>query len=1203
MWQFWVDRGGTFTDIVAKSPSGVLKTHKVLSENPEQYKDAAVHGIKEILGLGKNESIPPNVIEAVKMGTTVATNALLERKGDRTVFVTTQGFGDVLRIGYQNRPQLFDLDIRLPEMLYEKVIEVAERVDAAGKTLIPLDLERARSDLQAAYDNGIRSVAIALMHGYQYNQHEKQLHELAREIGFTQISVSHEVSPLMKLVPRGDTTVVDAYLSPILRRYVDQVSDQLGAGRESAAGAERLMFMQSNGGLTNAALFRGKDSILSGPAGGVVGMVRTADMAGFKKIIGFDMGGTSTDVTHYAGEFERSFETEVAGVRIRAPMMNIHTVAAGGGSILHFDGSRFRVGPDSAGANPGPACYGRNGPLTVTDCNVMLGKIQPNHFPKVFGPNADQPLDVEAVRRKFQEMAGSIAQATGNPQQSPEEVAEGFLRIAVENIANAIKKISVQRGHDVTEYTLNCFGGAGGQHACLVADALNIKSVFIHPFAGVLSAYGMGLADISTILDQQINKELTPSAVDELQSVINSLTASARNDLVAQGVDGNAISIYPKLHLRYVGSHQPLLVSYGSLEDMRADFEKQHKQRYGFINPEEGLVIDALTLEAVGETETGGESEIAHEQAAPEPVAQVAMQSQGKLLQVPLFDRDILCCGQRINGPAIIVESTGTNVLEEGWQASLNRFGHLILERVVPLPKGESIGTTADPVMLEVFNNLFMSIAEQMGATLANTAYSVNIKERYDFSCALFDPEGNLVANAPHVPVHLGSMSESIKAVISNNRGKIKPGDVYMLNDPFNGGTHLPDVAVVTPVFDSQGEQIIFYVASRGHHADIGGKTPGSAPPDSSHIEEEGIVIHNFLLVENSQLREVALRELLSSGKYPCRNIGQNIADLKAQIAANETGVQEVLKMVDHFGLETVQAYMRHVQDNAEESVRRVVGVLKDSRFEFMLDSGKKIKVAVRVDSAKREAEIDFTGTSSQDSGNYNAPLSVCKAAVLYVFRTLVADNIPLNEGCLKPLKVIVPEGTFINPVFPAAVIAGNTEVSQSITEALYGALGVVACSQGTMNSFVYGNDVYQNYETICGGTGAGPGFNGATAVQSHMTNTRMTDPEVVEWRFPVRVEAFSIRHGSGGKGQYHGGDGVVRKLRFLEPMTATVLSSHRTHGPFGVGGAEPGKPGKNYVIRANEAVEPIRSNGQAHMQPGDIFVIETPGGGGFTSA
>ena len=1197
-WQVWIDRGGTFTDVVAKRPDGTLVTNKLLSENPEKYRDAAVQGIRELLGIQGENPIPDDLIENVKMGTTVATNALLERKGDRTLYVTTKGFGDALRIGYQTRPRLFDRNIVLPELLYEEVWEVDERLDSMGSIITPLNEKMARQGMQAAYDRGIRSVAIAFMHGYRNPVHEARVSKIAEQIGFQQISVSNQVSPLMKLISRGDTTVVDGYLSPILRRYVDQVADQIGSG-------PRLMFMQSNGGLTDARLFQGKDAILSGPAGGVVGMVRTASMSGFQKIIGFDMGGTSTDVAHYSGEFERSFETMVAGVRMRAPMMHIHTVAAGGGSILHFDGSRYRVGPESAGANPGPASYRRGGPLTVTDCNVMLGKIQPHHFPKVFGPEADQSLDAEVVRQKFEELASRIAAATDQPFQSAEKVAEGFLKIAVENMANAIKQISVQRGYDVTEYTLNCFGGAGGQHACLVADALGMKSVFLHPFAGVLSAYGMGLADVRVMRESQLEHNFGEDAEQIITNRAAPLIDEVRVEVAKQGVAEKDIKVQIKAHLRYEATDTSILVDSGTPAEMLRHFEKAHKQQFGFVAEGRGLVIEAVSVEGIGVNEPVIDPVLDVPDVIDDPVIQdkVAIYTQSEKNEVPLYVRENLTVGQSLTGPAIITEATGTIVVEDGWRAQLNNRDHLILSRYKERPKAHAIGTDVDPVMLEVFNNLFMSIAEQMGATLANTSYSVNIKERLDFSCAIFDGTGQLVANAPHVPVHLGSMGESVKTVIRENRESMRPGNVYMLNAPYNGGTHLPDVTVITPVFDETEEEVLFYVGARGHHADIGGRTPGSSPPDSTHIDDEGVLIDNFLLVEEGRLRENETRQLLGSGKYPCRNIDQNMADLTAQIAANETGQRELVKMIEHFSLEVVKAYMVHVQDNAEESVRRVLDVLKDSEFTYPMDGGNQIKVKIQVDKGQRQATIDFTGTSPQNRGNYNAPAAVCKAAVLYVFRTLVNDEIPLNEGCLKPLNIIIPEKTMISPVYPAAVISGNTEVSQAITDCLFGALGILASSQGTMNNFVYGNDKYQNYETICGGTGAGPDHHGTSAVHSHMTNTRMTDPEVVEWRFPVMLNSFAIRKGSGGKGAFKGGDGVVRRMQFLEPMKATILSSHRETEPYGLEGGEAGKCGENSVIRKDGTVISLKGNDEVDMAAGDIFVIQTPGGGGFGCA
>jgi len=1200
-WQFWVDRGGTFTDLVARHPDGRIVTHKLLSENPERYSDAAVQGIRDLMDLTPDQSIPADSIDIVKMGTTVATNALLERKGDRTLLAITKGFVDALRIGYQTRPELFSLHIILPELLYDKVVAIPERIGAHGNVVEELDEVAARVELQAAYDDGIRAIAIVFMHGYRYTNHEDQVAMIAREIGFSQISVSNHVAPMMKLISRGDTTVVDAYLSPILRRYVDRVAVELNADEH---GGPRLMFMQSNGGLSDAQRFQGKDAILSGPAGGVVGMAQTASGAGFDKVIGFDMGGTSTDVSHFDGEYERSFETMIAGVRLRAPMMHIHTVAAGGGSILHFDGSRYRVGPDSAGADPGPASYRRGGPLTVTDCNVMLGKLHPSHFPAVFGPNGKQPMDAKIVREKFEALAQKVAESTRSPRQSPEAIAEGFLRIAVENMANAIKKISVERGYDITAYTLNSFGGAGGQHACLVADRLGMNTIMLHPFAGVLSAYGMGLADVRSIRERQLDEPMSANIWEVLNQAFGSLADQARNDLLAQDVPLGRISMIRKTHLRYAGTDNPLLIDPDENSAvMMKRFEEAHLQRYGYIAPDRKLVVEAISVEAVGGSDQTnaqlfceGEPSSQSEQA----ITQVSMFIDGDRHMVPLYQRTDMTIGQRIDGPAIIAERTATTIIEPGWSAELKSKGECILTRVTPRPKREAIGTKSDPVMLEVFNNLFMSIAEQMGATLANTAYSVNIKERLDFSCAIFASDGSLVANAPHVPVHLGSMGASIKTIIRENKGRMKPGDAYVVNAPYNGGTHLPDVTVISPVFDDKGYEILFYVASRGHHADIGGRTPGSSPPDSTSIHEEGVLIDNFLMVENGVLKEQETLELLNSGPYPCRNLTQNMADLEAQVAANNTGVHEVLKMIGQFGINVVQAYMQHVQDNAEESVRRVLDKLPDGDFVYPMDNGCQIRVKIRIDKIAREATIDFTGTSPQYEGNYHAPTAVCLAAVLYVFRCLVDDDIPLNEGCLKPLKVVVPPRSIISPEYPAAVIAGNTEVSQCITDALFGALGVLASSQGTVNNFVYGNDMYQNYETICGGTGAGPDHPGTSAVHSHMTNTKMTDPEVLEWRFPVRVGSFSIRRGSGGKGLHDGGDGIRREVMFLEEMKMTLLGSHRLTDPYGLAGGGSGARGHDFVRRRDGHCDELAGNDETNMMPGDTYVMETPGGGAY---
>ncbi|MFC0134169.1 5-oxoprolinase [Massilia eurypsychrophila] len=1194
-WQFWIDRGGTFTDIVARRPDGQLATHKLLSDDPERYRDAAVAGIRHLLGLGADGAIPVARIEAVKMGTTVATNALLERKGEPTALAITRGFRDALRIAYQNRPRLFDRHIVLPELLYSDVIEIDERVGAHGDVLRPLDEAATRAALQALHDQGLRSLAIVFMHGYRYTEHEAAAARIAAVIGFTQISVSHRVSPMMKLVARGDTTVVDAYLSPILRRYVDQVASQMPG--------VNLQFMQSNGGLTDARAFQGKDSILSGPAGGIVGMVRASQLAGFDRVIGFDMGGTSTDVSHFSGEFERVFETQVAGVRMRAPMMSIHTVAAGGGSILHFDGSRYRVGPDSAGANPGPASYRRGGPLAVTDCNLMLGKIQPAYFPHLFGADGSEALDRDIVAARFAEMARDIGAATG-ATSAPEQVAEGFIRIAVGNMANAIKQISVQRGHDVTDYTLTSFGGAGGQHACLVADALGMKTVFVHTLAGVMSAYGMGLADQTAMREAAVELKLADVGQQALARRLNELGDGVRDELLAQGVAAQRITLVRRVHLRYEGTDSAIIVLFDEPDGMMRQFQAAYKKRFSFLMPAKALVVEAVSVEAIGASGAPQESMPAQppRDGAPAPADTVRMFGGDVWHATALYRRADLRIGDLIGGPAIIAEDNATTVVEPGWQAEVTPHNHLVMRRVEALPERRAIGTSADPVMLEIFNNLFMSIAEQMGLRLQNTAYSVNIKERLDFSCALFDADGNLIANAPHMPVHLGSMGESIKTVMRANAGAMRSGDVFMLNDPYNGGTHLPDVTVISPVFDELGETILFYVGSRGHHADIGGTTPGSMPPDSEFIEQEGVLINNFKLVDgvDGLLRDSEARALLLGARYPARNPDQNMADLRAQVAANQKGVEELRKMVAHFGLDVVRAYMGHVQDNAEEAVRRVITALKDGHYHLELDNGARIEVAIRVDQATRSAEIDFTGTSPQLPNNFNAPSAVCMAAVLYVFRTLVDDEIPLNAGCLKPLRVIIPPGSMLNPRYPASVVSGNVETSTCITNALYGALGVMAAAQGTMNNFTFGNARYQYYETISGGSGAGEGFDGTDVVQTNMTNSRLTDPEILEFRFPVRLESYEIRHGSGGAGRWHGGNGGVRRVRFLEPMTAAILSNNRIHAPFGMAGGSPGALGQNRVERADGSALTLAHIGKVEMGAGDVFVIETPGGGGY---
>ena len=1195
-WQFWIDRGGTFTDIVARDPAGRLSTRKLLSENPGRYRDAAVAGIRAVLGVAPDAPIPPGLIDAVKMGTTVATNALLERKGERVLLLVNKGLGDLLRIGNQARPRLFDLNVRLPDLLHERVAEIGGRVAVDGEEIEALDEAAARTAVQAGFDDGIRAVAIALMHAWAHPAHEVRLGEIAREVGFTQVSLSHQASPLPRIVPRGDTTVVDAYLSPILRRYVEQVAGELPG--------VRLYFMQSNGGLAEAGAFQGKDAILSGPAGGIVGAARTAGMGGISRIIGFDMGGTSTDVALYAGEFERAFETMVAGVRMRAPMMAINTVAAGGGSILKFDGARFRVGPESAGAVPGPACYRRGGPLCVTDANVMTGKIQPRHFPSIFGPDGDQPLDADVVRDKFAALAAGIEAATGQ-KQDPRAVAEGFLRVAVANMANAIKQVSIQKGHDVTRYALQCFGGAGGQHACLVADELGMETVFIHPFAGVLSAYGMGLADQTVIREGAVEAPLAAAAMDDLAKRLDALAESGRVELLRQGAEAGRIRAARRLHLRYAGTDSFLPVPFGTHDEVVAAFTEAHRRRFGFATPERQLIVEACIAEVTAAGEAVEEGALPdRSDGAPEPIDTVEVWTEGAAHAAALFDRDALLPGDLIPGPALIREANATTVIEPGWTAEVTALDHLLLRRTSPRPTRFAAGTDrADPVMLELFNNLFMSIAEQAGAVLQNTSLSVNIKERLDFSCAIFDHAGALVANAPHVPVHLGAMGESVRTVIRLRGRTLRPGDVVALNNPYNGGTHLPDVTVITPVFDEAGTEILFFVGSRGHHADIGGLTPGSTPPVSRTLDEEGVVIDDFLLVEQGRIREAEFRALLASARYPARSPDVNVADIKAQVASNEKSVQELQRSVREFGLATVRAYMKHVMDNAEESVRRVLDRLPDGAFETSIDDGTPLKVAVRVDRARRSAVIDFTGTGPQRPNNFNAPAAVGRAVVLYCFRCLVGEDIPLNDGCLKPLEIVIPSGTFLSPLPGAAVVAGNTEVSQMTCNALLAALDACASAQATMNNLLFGDAVYQYYETICGGVGAGPGFDGWGPVQTHMTNTRMTDPEILELRYPVRLEEFSIRRGSGGAGQWRGGDGSRRRIRFLRPMEAVIVASRRTVAPHGLHGGADGAPGRQWVERNDGTTHWLKGSDSARLAAGEVFGLETPGGGGWGAA
>ncbi|RWL86501.1 MAG: 5-oxoprolinase [Mesorhizobium sp.] len=1201
-WDFWIDRGGTFTDIIGRDPQGRLHPRKLLSDNPEAYADAAIQGIRDLLGLKAGAAISADAIGDVKMGTTVATNALLERKGDRVLLLISKGFRDALRIAYQARPDIFAKEIILPEQLYERVIEVDERVRADGCVERLLDIAACRPAIEQARADGIDAVAIVFMHAWKYPDHERAVAKVCRKIGFSQISVSHEVSPLIKLVGRGDTTVVDAYLSPILSRYVQRVAGELGAG-------PRLMFMMSSGGLTAADMFQGKDALLSGPAGGVVGMVETAKLAGFEKVIGFDMGGTSTDVAHYDGEYERAFDTEVAGVRIRAPMMRIHTVAAGGGSILHYEAGRFRVGPDSAGANPGPAAYRRGGPLAVTDANVMLGKLQPDFFPTIFGAGQDRPLDAGAVREKFVALAAQIGDG-----RSPEAVAEGFVTIAVENMANAIKKISVQRGYDVTEYLLNCFGGAGGQHACLVADALGMEAVLIHPFSGLLSAYGIGLSSVFASRQQGL---LQPLA-EESRTAIEALIAALRREVVAelgeQGIAEEALSTRPVLHVRYDGTDTALPVNFeqGSIFRARSDFEAAHRAQFGFVYEDKPIVVETVAVEGMEATRQDKAETSAPDGAAgvePKPSESRRIYTEGRWHEAGIYRRENLRPSNTVAGPALIIEPNQTIVVEPGWQADITGLNHVVIRRTERKARAAALGTEADPVMLEVFNNLFMSIAEQMGVTVQNTAYSVNIKERLDFSCAVFDRHGALVANAPHMPVHLGSMDRSVETVIRLNSGDIHAGDVFALNAPYNGGTHLPDITVVTPVFDDARSEILFWAASRGHHADVGGTAPGSMTPLATTVDEEGVLFDNFRIVDRGRFREKELETLLTDHPYPARNPTQNIADLKAQIAANEKGVAELRKMVAHFGLDVVEAYMGHVQDNAAESVRRVIERLPDSAaYEYPTDTGQVIRVKITVDRQKREATVDFTGTSPVMKNNFNAPEPVARAAVLYAFRVMVEDMIPMNAGCLRPINIVIPDGSMLKPAYPAAVVAGNVETSQHVTNALFGAMGAMANAQGTMNNLTFGNKKYQYYETICSGSPAGRmnsgrGFAGTSGVHTHMTNSRLTDPEVLELRFPVVLEDFHIREGSGGKGKWNAGDGTRRTIRFLETMECAILSSHRNRPPQGLEGGGDGEAGSTKVRRKDGSIDVLKACDQTTLDAGEAVIVTTPTPGAFGKA
>lgn len=1190
-WEFWVDRGGTFTDVVAKAPNGDISSHKYLSENPTQYEDAAVFAMRDILGVSNDAPFPTDRVKAIKMGTTVATNALLEREGTKTLFVVTKGFADVLKIGQQHRADLFAIKPTRPEPLYSDVLEVEERIDAHGNILSPLNEKQLTTDLKVAKANGFVSIAIAFVHGYQHNVHEERTAEIAASIGFPQISISHKVSPLMKLVPRGDTTVADAYLSPILRQYVRQVS--------GATGGVPLYFMQSNGGLALASAFEGKDAVLSGPAGGIVGAAKSAAREGHKKIVGFDMGGTSTDVSHYAGAYERVFDTVVAGVRMTVPMMDIHTVAAGGGSICRFADGRFQVGPQSAGAMPGPAAYGKGGPITVTDCNVLLGKLKPHLFPPVFGESGKEPLNVDAVRRGFEEIAEDIQTHSGHAM-TLEAIAEGFLLVAIEHMARAIKRVSIERGHNVKDYSLLTFGGAGGQHACLVADALGIETVLVPPFAGVLSALGMGLAEQRAIAEKALEAPITNFT--DIKTAISATQIKAQTALADQGIPRADQTCELTARIKYAGTDTTLPIAFDTSEVMRTSFEQTHMQQFGFVESDAALIIESVEAEAISNNDATDASFKA-EISSDHPQATEQFFADGALRTAHTLHRDAMAVGETVIGPAIILENGGTTILEPHWTAVRTENDSLILKREVARENTLEVGQKADPILLEIFNNLFMSVAEEMGGVLAKTAHSVNVKERLDFSCAVFDPDGNLIANAPHMPVHLGSMGDSVAAIINARGETIKPGDVFMVNDPSAGGTHLPDITVVTPIFMSESPKPVFFVASRGHHADVGGITPGSMPPHSKTLADEGICFTNFHLVDQGTFRTKAVMESLADHPHPARNPEQNIADLKAQVAANARGVKLVEGLVDYYGLQTVNAYMGFVRENAANAVRGVISRIEAGSYSYTMDCGALIKVAVRPNKETQRLTIDFTGSSPRLDNNYNAPFAVVKAAVLYVFRVLAGGDIPLNAGCLEPIDIIAPEGSMLRAPFGAAVVAGNVETSQAITNALFLATETMAGAQGTMNNLTFGNDTYQYYETIAGGTGAGPGFNGTSAIHSHMTNSRLTDVEVMEWRYPIIVNRFGVRESGGGEGEYNGGLGVVREIEFLEEMEVSLLANHYIQGAPGLHGGARGMPGSASVIRKDGSVQQMGSADLVRVYANDRVLLKTPGGGGYGNA
>ncbi|XP_018428770.1 PREDICTED: 5-oxoprolinase isoform X1 [Nanorana parkeri] len=1250
--QFAIDRGGTFTDVFARCPGGKVRVMKLLSEDPANYQDAPTEGIRRILEEETGSLFPRDLpldtqqIEWIRMGTTVATNALLERKGERIALLITKGFKDLLHIGNQARPKIFDLEVRMPEVLYEEVIEVEERVvlqqsdcqlpkHPSLKTFIgstgdslevwePLNLEHLKIKLQGALSRGIRSLAVVLMHSYTWSTHEHQVGELARSLGFTHVSLSSEVMPMIRMVPRGYTACADAYLTPCIQRYLDGFS----RGFKNQLKDLQVLFMRSDGGLTPMQSFSGSRAILSGPAGGVVGYaITTYRPDNPQPVIGFDMGGTSTDVSRYAGEYEHVFEATTAGISIQAPQLDINTVAAGGGSMLFFRSGLFVVGPESAGAHPGPACYRKGGPLTVTDANLCLGRLLPDYFPRIFGPSEDQPLSEEDTTRKFQELTAEINQFQrgrpgGGSSLSVEEVAMGFIRVANEAMCRPIRSLTQAKGHDTSRHVLSCFGGAGGQHACAIARSLGMKTVFIHKYGGVLSAFGMALADVVHEAQEPCSVLYSKDSFPLLEERIAALEQRCIEVLQQQGFHRSQIDAEPFLHLRYERTDCALMCSAKGYPahpdschagDFKNAFTARYMKEFGFTIPSRPIVVDDIRVRGTGSTGIRCESRITPggQPAHVEKVTKCYFEDGYKDTNVYLLEE--LSCDHTIPGPAIIIDKNSTILVEPDCAASITEHGDVRI--TVASGKQQAIGTELDTIQLSIFSHRFMSIAEQMGRILQRTAISTNIKERLDFSCALFGPDGGLVSNAPHIPVHLGAMQETVQFQIRSLQDDLKEGDVILSNHPCAGGSHLPDLTVITPVFRPEAPRPVFFVASRGHHADIGGITPGSMPPHSKSLTEEGAVFMSFKLVQEGQFQEEAVTEaLMAPGSIPgssgTRNLHDNLSDLRAQVAANQKGIQLVNELIDVYGLEVVQAYMAHIQANAEVAVREMLkafanrwekqtGALEVESVDFM-DDGSPIRLKVKINKEEGSAVFDFSNSGHEVFGNCNAPRAITLSALIYCLRCMVGEDIPLNQGCLVPVKVIIPKGSILDPSPDAAVVGGNVLTSQRIVDVIFKAFQVCAASQGCMNNITFGNQKTGYYETVAGGAGAGPHWDGRSGIHSHMTNTRITDPEILEKRYPVVLKRFELRPGSGGDGRFQGGDGVIRELLFRENVILSVLTERRVFRPYGLDGGSPGDAGLNLLHRHDGRTINLGGKTSVALEPGDIFTLHTPGGGGY---